>query len=97
MFYHIISRCVSFVIEGRNVKSLELYLDTLGGENKVLYRFDFDSINLATENFSGANIISQYSDGYMYKVSIITIYLHELKVSPKFAKKSYLVSLFRER
>ncbi|PWA88330.1 protein kinase [Artemisia annua] len=45
--------------ERRNV-SLEMYLHTaVGGDNQMLRRFDFDTISVATENFSVANIISR--------------------------------------
>ncbi|GJW64377.1 kinase RLK-Pelle-CrRLK1L-1 family protein [Tanacetum coccineum] len=52
---------------GRELKYLELYLDTLGGENQILYPFDFDTISFASERFSEANKISRYLDGFMYK------------------------------
>ncbi|GJR01534.1 kinase RLK-Pelle-CrRLK1L-1 family protein [Tanacetum coccineum] len=42
---------------GGHLKSLELFFDTLGNENKVLYKFDSETISIATNNFSDRNII----------------------------------------
>ncbi|KAD2394065.1 hypothetical protein E3N88_41042 [Mikania micrantha] len=45
---------------GSSVNSLELYFDTVGGENQTLHRFDLDTLIVATENFSEANTIAPY-------------------------------------
>lgn len=92
-----------FVVVGRGLNSLDLFLATLGGQNKVLKMFDFDTINVATGKFSGANIISQHSDGYMYKVgnhSNMSIYIIFqglysylcLKVQPDFCFQGRLLN-----
>ncbi|XP_076920234.1 cysteine-rich receptor-like protein kinase 44 [Bidens hawaiensis] len=47
----------SFV--GSISKSLESYLYTVGGENRILRQFDFKTINIATEKFSRSNAISR--------------------------------------
>ncbi|PWA72661.1 serine-threonine/tyrosine-protein kinase catalytic domain-containing protein [Artemisia annua] len=51
---------------GGHLKSLELFFDTLGNENKVLYKFDYETICIATDYFSEENRILEYSD-HMYK------------------------------
>ncbi|CAI9287175.1 unnamed protein product [Lactuca saligna] len=48
-------------------RSLELYFDTIGGENRILRRFDFQTIVDATENFSDSNRISGWGCGSVYK------------------------------
>ncbi|XP_076920235.1 uncharacterized protein LOC143581293 [Bidens hawaiensis] len=45
-------------VVGSSSKSLESYLYTVGGENRILHRFDFKTINIATEKFSRSNEIS---------------------------------------
>ncbi|CAI9287176.1 unnamed protein product [Lactuca saligna] len=50
--------------------SLELYFDSIGGENRILRRFEFGTINSATENFSENNKSSQWEDGSMYRGSL---------------------------
>ncbi|KAL7601137.1 hypothetical protein Lser_V15G24241 [Lactuca serriola] len=50
--------------------SLELYFDSIGGENRILRRFEFGTINSATENFSENNKSSQWGDGSMYRGSL---------------------------
>ncbi|XP_024980576.1 probable receptor-like protein kinase At5g20050 isoform X2 [Cynara cardunculus var. scolymus] len=52
-------------VEGRSLKSLDIYLYTVGGENRILRRFDFDTINVATESFS--KLMFRQSVGDMYK------------------------------
>ncbi|KAI3715807.1 hypothetical protein L6452_22794 [Arctium lappa] len=52
-------------VGGRSLKSLDMYLYTVGGENRTLRRFDFDTIKVATENFS--NYIGPHALGYIYK------------------------------
>ncbi|KAD2393980.1 hypothetical protein E3N88_40957 [Mikania micrantha] len=54
---------------GSSVNSLELYFDTVRGENQTLHRFDIDTLIVATQNFSEANRIAPYSCG-RYKVTI---------------------------
>ncbi|KAI3814851.1 hypothetical protein L1987_14497 [Smallanthus sonchifolius] len=48
-------------------EDLRYYLDTIQGENHIFRRFDFNSINVATENFSIANKVSQTRYISMYK------------------------------
>ncbi|CAH1426264.1 unnamed protein product [Lactuca virosa] len=49
-------------------RSLELYFDTIGGEDRILRRFEFQTIVVATENFSETNLISPLLSGvYIYK------------------------------
>ncbi|KAJ0861600.1 putative protein kinase RLK-Pelle-CrRLK1L-1 family [Helianthus annuus] len=43
----------------RRLKSLELYFNTVGGENQTLHRFDLLTLNVATKEFSRANKIPQ--------------------------------------
>ncbi|KAI3715805.1 hypothetical protein L6452_22792 [Arctium lappa] len=50
---------------GRSLKSLDIYLYTVGGEIRTLRRFDFDTINVATESFS--NLIFRQAYGYIFK------------------------------
>ncbi|PWA70328.1 serine-threonine/tyrosine-protein kinase catalytic domain-containing protein [Artemisia annua] len=52
--------------KGGRLKSLELFFGTLDSENKVLYKFDSKTISIATDYFSEANRILNYSDD-MYK------------------------------
>ncbi|KAI3788907.1 hypothetical protein L2E82_01688 [Cichorium intybus] len=52
---------------GWSKRSLELYFGTIGGENKILRRFDLGTINVATYNFSENNKVSGWEDGSMYK------------------------------
>ncbi|PWA40983.1 serine-threonine/tyrosine-protein kinase catalytic domain-containing protein [Artemisia annua] len=51
----------------RSLKFLEVHFDSIQGENPIFSRFDFNTINIATTNFSDANKVD---DGYysiMYK------------------------------
>ncbi|KAJ0863084.1 putative non-specific serine/threonine protein kinase [Helianthus annuus] len=53
---------------GISLTSIESYLYTIGGENHILRRFDFETINVATENFSRSNLLSEDFYGIaMYK------------------------------
>ncbi|KAI3711908.1 hypothetical protein L1987_70457 [Smallanthus sonchifolius] len=52
---------------GRSLNSLELYFDTIGGEDQTLRRFDLDTLIVATKNFSEANKISEQSSDSLYK------------------------------
>ncbi|KAM0011576.1 putative protein kinase RLK-Pelle-CrRLK1L-1 family [Helianthus debilis subsp. tardiflorus] len=54
-------------VVGKSLTSIESCLYTVGGENHILRRFDFETINAATENFSRSNIILRDFIGYMYK------------------------------
>ncbi|KAM0006722.1 putative protein kinase RLK-Pelle-CrRLK1L-1 family [Helianthus debilis subsp. tardiflorus] len=54
-------------VVGKSLTSIESYLHTVGGENHILRRFDFETINAATENFSRSNLILRDFIGYMYK------------------------------
>ncbi|XP_076887145.1 putative serine/threonine-protein kinase PBL28 [Bidens hawaiensis] len=51
----------------RSLNSLELYFDTVGGENQMFCRFDFEDINIVVNNFSEANKISQHTSDSWYK------------------------------
>ncbi|GKB90606.1 kinase RLK-Pelle-CrRLK1L-1 family protein, partial [Tanacetum coccineum] len=55
------------LVDGISLKPLELYLDSIQGEHRVLHRFAFKTISTATENFSAANKMSQHRYGSMYK------------------------------
>ncbi|KAF5778331.1 putative protein kinase RLK-Pelle-CrRLK1L-1 family [Helianthus annuus] len=44
-------------VVGISLTSIESYLYTIGGENHILRRFDFETINVATENFSRSNLL----------------------------------------
>ncbi|KAJ0488409.1 putative protein kinase RLK-Pelle-CrRLK1L-1 family [Helianthus annuus] len=50
-----------------SLKSLRYHLDTILGENHIFRRFDFDTIQVATENFSEANRVFQLRFNSMYK------------------------------
>ncbi|PWA97259.1 serine-threonine/tyrosine-protein kinase catalytic domain-containing protein [Artemisia annua] len=52
---------------GGRLKSLELFFDTLDSENKVLYKFDSETISIATDYFSKANRILKHDSDNMYK------------------------------
>ncbi|CAH1426267.1 unnamed protein product [Lactuca virosa] len=64
---------LSSFIEDKSVgskRSLDIYFGTIGGENRILRRFEFQTIIVATENFSETNKISAWGDGEieaMYK------------------------------
>lgn len=63
------------VDQERSLKLLELHFDSIQGENPIFSRFDFNTINIATTNFSDANMVD---DGYysiMYKVSMSSMFL----------------------
>ncbi|XP_076920789.1 putative serine/threonine-protein kinase PBL7 [Bidens hawaiensis] len=52
---------------GTSSKSLDLYLYIVGGEDRIVHRFDFNTILYATENFSEANMIPRNGYRSMYK------------------------------
>ncbi|KAJ9538153.1 hypothetical protein OSB04_030886 [Centaurea solstitialis] len=52
-------------VGGISLKSLDIYLYEVESENRTLRRFDFDTINVATENFS--NPTSPYAGEDLYK------------------------------
>ncbi|KAJ9538342.1 hypothetical protein OSB04_031075 [Centaurea solstitialis] len=52
-------------VGGISLKSLDIYLYEVESENRTLRRFDFDTINVATENFS--NPTSPYEGEDLYK------------------------------
>ncbi|KAM0062214.1 putative protein kinase RLK-Pelle-CrRLK1L-1 family [Helianthus debilis subsp. tardiflorus] len=54
-------------VVGKSLTSIESYLYTVGGENHILRRFDFETINAATVNFSRSILILRDFIGYMYK------------------------------
>ncbi|KAJ9538156.1 hypothetical protein OSB04_030889 [Centaurea solstitialis] len=55
-------------VGGRSLKSLDIYLSTVGGENQILRRFDFDTINVETECLY--NVIYEDTFGYFCKGSL---------------------------
>lgn len=57
---------------GKCLKSLDIYLNDVGGEDQIVKRFDFDTIVYATKDFSESNLISSDSYKFVYKVFIIT-------------------------
>nr|GEU59362.1 serine-threonine/tyrosine-protein kinase catalytic domain-containing protein [Tanacetum cinerariifolium] len=52
---------------GRHLESLELFFDTLGNGNNVLYKFDSKTISIATEDFSYRNKTVNLNGTYTYK------------------------------
>ncbi|KAM0020347.1 putative protein kinase RLK-Pelle-CrRLK1L-1 family [Helianthus debilis subsp. tardiflorus] len=52
---------------GRSLKSLELYFNTVGGENQTLHRFDINTLIVATENFSEAHNKITHTFDPLYK------------------------------
>ncbi|MFS7995246.1 putative protein kinase RLK-Pelle-CrRLK1L-1 family [Helianthus anomalus] len=72
-------------VVGKSLTSIESYLYTVGGEDHILRRFDFGTINVATENFSTSNMLSEDYYGVMYKgklqngqdIAIVGPYPHE--------------------
>ncbi|GKD27063.1 serine-threonine/tyrosine-protein kinase catalytic domain-containing protein [Tanacetum coccineum] len=46
---------------------MELYFETLGQENETLHRFDYETISVATGNFSDQNKILQLTSDSLYK------------------------------
>lgn len=77
IFYDIIQSSTFLLVSNRilfvvgSKRSLELYFDTIGGEHRILRRFEFQTIVVATENFSETNLISPLFSGlYIYKVYV---------------------------
>ncbi|KAK1416978.1 hypothetical protein QVD17_26098 [Tagetes erecta] len=54
-------------VEGTRLNALDVYMYTVVGEDRIIHRFDFNTIVYATENFSKANQLSHARYGYMYK------------------------------
>uniref|UniRef100_A0A251RQR8 Protein kinase domain-containing protein n=1 Tax=Helianthus annuus TaxID=4232 RepID=A0A251RQR8_HELAN len=55
-------------VGGTSLKSLDRYLYTIGGEDRIIHRFDFNTIIYATENFSEDNeIFSSRFESTLYK------------------------------
>ncbi|GKE72980.1 serine-threonine/tyrosine-protein kinase catalytic domain-containing protein, partial [Tanacetum coccineum] len=54
-------------VQDTRLNTMELYLDSIQGENQTFRRFDFDTINIATENFSEANKFVHRGYGSVYK------------------------------
>ncbi|PWA40981.1 serine-threonine/tyrosine-protein kinase catalytic domain-containing protein [Artemisia annua] len=52
----------------RSLKFLELHFDSIQGENQIFSRFDFNTINIATTNFSDANKVDAGFNSIMYKL-----------------------------
>ncbi|KAK1416977.1 hypothetical protein QVD17_26097 [Tagetes erecta] len=50
-----------------SIKSLDIYLSSVVGENRLVHRFDYSTIVQATENFSEANKSSYEGYKFMYK------------------------------
>lgn len=59
---------VKLVDVGRSLKPFESHFDSDGSESRKLYKFDFLTISIATENFCEANKIWQDQNETMYKV-----------------------------
>ncbi|GJZ85131.1 serine-threonine/tyrosine-protein kinase catalytic domain-containing protein [Tanacetum coccineum] len=55
---------------GGQLKSLELFFDTLGNENKVLYKFDFETISIATDDFTYGYENLYIDDTRTYKATL---------------------------
>ncbi|GJR26768.1 serine-threonine/tyrosine-protein kinase catalytic domain-containing protein [Tanacetum coccineum] len=55
------------LVQDTRLNTMELYLDSIQGENQTFRRFDFDTINIATENFSEANKFVHRGYGSVYK------------------------------
>ncbi|KAD2393983.1 hypothetical protein E3N88_40960 [Mikania micrantha] len=53
--------------ESGSLKSLKLFSDIVGDESRIPYQFDYDTIRVATDDFSDANIIPQSAFASMYK------------------------------
>nr|GEW71488.1 serine-threonine/tyrosine-protein kinase catalytic domain-containing protein [Tanacetum cinerariifolium] len=62
---------------------MELYFQTVGHENQILHRFDYETISVATGNFSDQNKISPFASDSLYKgklqngQDIALLYLHK--------------------
>ncbi|GKD45775.1 serine-threonine/tyrosine-protein kinase catalytic domain-containing protein, partial [Tanacetum coccineum] len=50
-----------------NLNSVELYFETVGQENQILHCFDYETISVATGNFSYQNKFSQLASDSLYK------------------------------
>ncbi|GJR26769.1 serine-threonine/tyrosine-protein kinase catalytic domain-containing protein [Tanacetum coccineum] len=55
------------IAQDRSSNTMELFLDSIRGETHTLHRFDFDTINIATEKFSEANKFVDQVYGSVYK------------------------------
>ncbi|KAL8242780.1 hypothetical protein R6Q59_013082 [Mikania micrantha] len=53
--------------ENGSPNSLKLFSDIVGDESRIPYQFDYDTIRVATDGFSDANIIPQSAFASMYK------------------------------
>ncbi|KAD2394064.1 hypothetical protein E3N88_41041 [Mikania micrantha] len=54
-------------VESGGLYSLKLFSDIVGDESRIPYHFDYDTIYVATDGFSDANIIPQSAFASMYK------------------------------
>ncbi|PWA54042.1 serine-threonine/tyrosine-protein kinase catalytic domain-containing protein [Artemisia annua] len=54
-------------VSGNNLNSMELYFETIGHENQRLHQFDYETLSVATGNFSDQNKISQLASDSLYK------------------------------
>ncbi|KAL9996884.1 putative protein kinase RLK-Pelle-DLSV family [Helianthus debilis subsp. tardiflorus] len=54
-------------VESTSSSSLKLFSDFVGDESRIPYEFDYDTICVATDNFSDANIVPQSAFASMYK------------------------------
>ncbi|XP_076886273.1 receptor-like protein kinase ANXUR1, partial [Bidens hawaiensis] len=60
-------RVIEDEVESCSSCSLKLFTAIIGDESRVPYEFDYDTICVATNNFSDANIIPQSTFASMYK------------------------------
>ncbi|KAJ0488419.1 putative protein kinase RLK-Pelle-CrRLK1L-1 family [Helianthus annuus] len=54
-------------VESTSSSSLKLFSDFVGDESRIPYEFDYDTICVATDNFSDANVVPQSAFASMYK------------------------------
>ncbi|KAD2393991.1 hypothetical protein E3N88_40968 [Mikania micrantha] len=54
-------------VESGSSNSLKLFSDIVGDESRIPYQFDYDTIRVATNDFSDAKIIPQSAFASMYK------------------------------
>ncbi|PWA59761.1 serine-threonine/tyrosine-protein kinase catalytic domain-containing protein [Artemisia annua] len=77
------------LVQDTSVNTMELYLDSIQGENQTFRRFDFDTINIATENFSEANKFVHQGYGSIYKGRLQTGQEIEVNLPFSFAYRRY--------
>ncbi|XP_076888298.1 receptor-like protein kinase ANXUR2 [Bidens hawaiensis] len=62
-----VEHVIEHEVESSSSNSLKLFSDIVGDESRMPYEFDYDTICVATDNFSDANIIPQSTFASMYK------------------------------